>query len=260
MNSEQNRRSTANELFDRAACYDLGINWSARLKREIPVLTDVLGPPAAGGLLDAGCGTGHQICALAQNGYRAVGADLSEEMIGIARRAAMNLGVSAEFHVTPYATLHHTVGGGFDGLFCLGNALAAAGSADAVRDAIGQFASCLRSGGRLFIQIVNFPLMRRDNPCVRGPRVARVGDVEYVSMRHFVFGDEQVEITNITLWKDSGWKHRAHTGTLYPATVDQLRDWCEASELRVDDVWGGYDRAPFDPQRSTDLLISATKA
>ena len=223
------------------------------------MLIDVLGAPGAGGLLDAGCGTGHQVCALAQNGYRAVGADLSKEMIDMARQTATDLGVSADFHVTPYATLHHTVGGGFDGLFCLGNSLAAAGSRDAVRDAIGQFARCLRRGGRLFLQIINFPLMRREHPCVRGPRLARVDGLEYVSMRHFVFGDELVEITNVTLWKESGWQYRAHTGTLYPATLDQVRDWCAAFELRIDNVWGGYDRAPFDPQRSTDLLITATK-
>ncbi|MGB2988139.1 MAG: class I SAM-dependent methyltransferase [Phycisphaerae bacterium] len=246
-------------LFTRAEWYERTINWSARAKRELPVLVDIFGPPGKGSILDAGCGTGRQACALAKRGYRVVGADLSEEMLEVARRTARAASLNVEFVLTPYAALHTTAGGGFDGVYCQGNALAAAGTGEAAEEAVAQFAQCLRPGRRLFVQVLNFPLMRTEVPCVRGPRVATFDGREYIAVRHFHFGEEAVQVTNVTIWNEAGWKCQAHTGTLYPVSLDQLRTWCESSGLRIDAVWGSYAREPFEPGRSTDLLAAATR-
>ena len=246
-------------IFTRAEWYERSINWAARLKREIPVLVDVFGPPGTGGVLDAGCGTGHQACALAERGYRVVGADASEEMLEIGRCTSDSTGVDVEFVSVMYSDLHSVVGGGFDGVYCLGNALAAAASRDEVSTALTQFGKCLRTGGRLFVQVLNFPPMRDESPCVRGPREAVVDGRKYISVRHFHFSDDAVEVTNVTLFEDSGWQCRAHGGTLYPVTLDELRAWCGSSGLRIDAVWSSYGKEPFEPDGSTDLLIVATK-
>ena len=246
-------------MFASAKWYDRTINFSARLARELPVLIDVLGPPGEGGVLDAGCGTGHQACALAERGYRVVGADASEEMLDLARRRAGEGSAAVEFERTPYATMHEKLGGGFDGVYCLGNSLAAAATADEVAEAIDQFARCLRPGGRLFVQILNFVPMRSMVPCVRGPRVSTVDGREYVSVRQFHFSGDSVQVTNITIWNDSGWKQRAHGGTLYPIGLDELQKWCDTSGLRIDEKWGSYAREPFDVDSSTDLLIAGTR-
>ena len=262
MNSRQDtpaKPPKVDDMFTQAEWYDRSVNWSARLKREIPVLMDVLGPPGDGGILDAGCGTAHQAHALAERGYRVVGADASEEMLAIARRARGSTHGSVRLVLTHYAMLCEKTGGGFDGLYCQGNSLAAAGTREAVEEAVDQFARCLRAGGRLFIQIINFPLMRCEVPCVRGPRATTVDGTEYVSLRHFAFAVDSVTVTNVTLWQDSGWQCRAHSGTLYPVTLDELRTWCAASGLRMDEVWGGYDRHAFGANRSTDLIIVATR-
>lgn len=248
------------DAFAWAEWYERTIDWAARLQREVPVLAGVFGPPGSGGLIDAGCGTGHQAAALAQRGYRVVGTDLSEAMLAVARRGAGANGLPVRFVRASYHELQSTVGDGFDGLYCLGNALAAAGSRAAVREAIAQFARCLRDGGRLFVQILNFPPMRADSPCVRGPRVSEVEGVKYVSVRQFHFSADTVLVTNITIYNDGGWKQQAHCGVLYPATLDELREWCEFAGLRIDEVWGGYDRQPFDAARSVDLILQATRA
>lgn len=246
-------------LFSDADWYDQSIHWPKRLGREIPVLKDVFGPPGEGGILDAGCGTGHQVCALKGEGYRVVGADVSEEMLEVAGRTAQKAGVTVKFITCPYRALPEGVGGGFDGLYCLANALAAAGSRDAVAEAIARFAQCLRPGGRLFVQVLNFLPMRSEVPCVRGPRVATVDGRDYISVRQFHFVGEVVRVSNITLWHDEVWRQRAHGGTLYPVTLDELREWCESSGLRIDEVWGGYTREPFEPDRSADLILLATR-
>jgi SAM-dependent methyltransferase len=254
--SESNEREA---LFRSAEWYDRSVNWAARLTRELPVLIGVFGPPGAGGLVDAGCGTGHQACALAQKGYRVVGVDVSAEMLEVAREHGRRLAPDVDFACTPYATMHDYVGSGFDGLLCIGNSLAAAGTAEAAAEAIDQFARCLRPGGRLFLQILNFEPMRDVAPCVRGPRVTIIDGVEYVSLRHFHFGVDSVQVTNFTVWNDGGWKHRAHRGTLYPIAVGELAQWCGRAGLRIDDTWGSYAREPFDLGGSDDLLVAATR-
>ncbi|MFQ5590563.1 MAG: class I SAM-dependent methyltransferase [Phycisphaerae bacterium] len=247
------------DVFRQPDLYDRSIDWSARLAREVPVLADVFGPPGQGGLIDAGCGTGRQACALAERGYRVVGTDASAEMLEAAARLATSRAVPVNFVHVPYADLHEALAGGFDGVYCLGNALAAASTRDAVAEAIGQFARCLRLGGRLFVQLLNFALIRGEVPHVRGPRIARVDGTEYISVRHFQFFDDHVQVTNITLWYEGCWRQRSHVGNLYPVLLDELRALCERSNLRVDDVWGGYERTSFDPASSTDLLLAATR-
>jgi len=242
----------------RAEWYDGSINWNARIDREIPVLTEVFGPPGSGGLLDAGCGTGHQAIALAQRGYEVVGADLSEEMLAIAARHAADV-AGVRFVPTSYSELAATVGEGFDGVYCLGNALAAAGSKAGVGEAIAQFAACIRPGGRLFLQILNFAPMRRETPCVRGPRVVTVEGIEYISVRHFHFDAEAASVTGVTIWHDDGWKQRATGGRLYPIERDELVARCEQAGLRVDDLWGNYQRTRFDMDKPGDLILVATR-
>jgi len=245
--------------FTSAEWYDRSIDWAARIAREIPVLSDLFGPPGRGGILDAGCGTGHQAAELARKGYGVVGADISDEMLDVARRHAGAASADVRFVCTPYAGFHQTLGGGFDGVYCLANSLAAAGTRDAVAQAIQQFAACLRPGGRLFVQILNFAPMRNEVPCVRGPRVTNVHGCEYVSLRQFHFVEEGCQVTNMTVWRQAGWRYHAQSRILYPISGDELQTWCRDSGLRIDAEWGSYAREPFDKQRSTDLIIAATR-
>ncbi len=247
------------DLFTAAQWYDQSINWNARLGRELPVLVELFGPPADGGILDAGCGTGRQALALSEQGYRVVGADASGEMLQVARSLEPAGAGSIRFVQSSYEDLFGEVGGGFDGLFCLGNALAASGSFDATEKALSQFAKCLRVGGRLFVQILNFGPMREENPCVRGPRVVTVDGVEYISTRQFTFLEDRAIVTNVTLWNDQGWRKRAHSGRLYPLMLDELRTICGRVDLHIDDVSGSYHRDPFDPEESVDLIFVATR-
>ena len=242
-----------------AEWYDRSINWSARLNREIPVLTEVFGPPENGRVLDAGCGTGRQALALAERGYSVVGADINDEMLIVARRHAKEAAAELEFVHAPYADLFDTVGGGFAGVYCLANALAAAGSRDAVNRAIEQFGRCLRPGGRLFIQILNFEPMRQEQPCVRGPRIATVDGRQYLSARQFHFFNDLAQVTNITFWDDDGWQMRTHCGVLCPIEHVELGRLLTTNGIEINDRWGNYARDEFDPATSVDLIVTATR-
>lgn len=247
------------DIFESAEWYDRGINWAARLQREIPVLIEVFGPPGDGGLLDAGCGSGHQAIALAGRGYRVVGLDASAKMLELARSHGGQAGVACNFVEAAFSEAARA-GANFAGVFCLGNALAATGAKAEAERALAALAGVLQPGGRLFLQILNFTALRTEQPAVRGPRVQRHGDREYVSTRTYAFTGEQVQVTNVTLWREGdAWRQHAHGGTLCVIERDELAQWCMAAGLRIDAWWGGYDRAAFVPESSGDLILVATR-
>jgi len=249
------------DIFASAEWYDRTIDWSARLTRELPVLRDVVGSPGAGGLIDAGCGTGRHTLALAQLGYSVCGIDASAEMIGQAESFCQGASVEVgpRFFASTYADMISKVGEQNDAVICLGNALAAAGTRGAVETAIGAFGQCLRPAGKLFLQILNFAAMRQETPCVRGPRVATVAGREYVSCRHFHFAGDAADVTNVTVWKEKTWRMHSRCGTLFPLELPDLSTWCESASLQVDALWGSYAREPFDRSRSNDLIVVATR-
>ena len=246
-------------FFHSAEWYDLSINWAARLGREVPVLRAVFGPPGAAGLLDAGCGTGHQAAELARLGYRVTGLDPDESMLAFARTQAEQAGAAVELVTGGYADIPDRTPGPFDGVYCLGNSLALSRDAAGAQQAVRNFAGALRPGGRLFVQILNFLPMRNESPCVRGPRVVVHDGVEYVSTRLFHFHGDAVDLVNVTLYQQDGWQQQAHRGRLYPIRVDEMEHWCAAAGLRIDERWGGYERAPFAAASSVDLIVVATK-
>ncbi len=258
--SGEHEASDSSCIFDSARWYEISINWAARLEREVPVLRKVMGPPGELGVLDAGCGTGHQAVAMAQAGYRMTGLDASEEMLRVASARAAEAGVHVAWAGCPYDGLPDAVTHRFDGVYCIGNSLAAAGSADGVREALAAFAAVVRPGGRLFVQILNFAAMREEAPCVRGPRVARVDGTEYISVRVFQFAGDHVDVVNSTIWKEAGeWRQQAGGGRLYPATFDEMHDWLSRCRFRVDGAYGDYKLTPFDPSRPGDLIIVASR-
>jgi len=242
-----------------AECYDRQINWTARLGREIPFLTQVFGLPGRLGLLDAGCGSGRHAATLAERGYRVTAADASTDMIRYARRVAREQGVRVRLVRASFAELPKKAGGPFDGVLCIGNSLPLAGSAPGVRSAVRSFARLLRPGGHLLIQVINFARMHHElqhGGCVRGPHVLRSRGREYVSFKVFHAAGRQVTMTGVTLWKEAGaWKHEVFRGRLYPIDAAPLCRWLRAAGFRILKRLGSYAGEPYAAAHSPDLIL-----
>jgi glycine/sarcosine N-methyltransferase len=245
------------DLFASARWYDLGVNWEMRLARELPVFRDVFGPPGKLGLLDVACGTGRHVAALAQAGYRVIGLDCSADMLALGREHLSASGLHARLIEASFDAIPPDLGQ-FDGVLCIGNSLAAAGSSEVAERAVAAMARSLRPGGRLFIQVLNFERLRTERPAVRGPRARTEDGIEYLTTRLFTFAGDAIQVTSLTLWNDGGWKKHAASATLVPISQPELTLWCESAGLMITALWGGYDRQPFDAAASEDLILLAT--
>lgn len=247
-----------------AECYDRNVDWPTRLQRDMPFLVETFGPPGKLGLLDAGCGTGRHSSALAKCGYRVTGADTDTDMLRYARKVAKEAGARVRFVHAAYADFPRRLRGPFDGLMCIGNSLALAGSERDVRSAVDNFGRVVRPGGRLVIQVINYAQVRQQaahGGCVRGPNVTTIDGREYVSFKVFHVAGKRATVTGVTLWKEeTAWKRDTFQGHLCPIEMPSLSRWLRAAGFRIVRRLGSYAGKPYDAEKSTDLVVVAERA
>ena len=116
-------------------------------EQEVAFLVERLGLREGSRVLDVGCGPGRHSLALARRGIDVVGVDHSDVFIELAREAAKNEGLGAQFRRVDVRALDEH--DGFDAVICLcqGGFGLLGGRED--ERLLARFAAALRQGGRL---------------------------------------------------------------------------------------------------------------
>ncbi len=88
------------DIADHVGPAYLRYSFTKGTEQEVAFLIDVLGLEPGMTVLDVGCGPGRHCVALARRGIRAIGVDISERFVDVARELAEREGVSelTEFH------------------------------------------------------------------------------------------------------------------------------------------------------------------
>jgi SAM-dependent methyltransferase len=105
-----------------AQCYDL-IYKDKEYRREAEfaasLLARVLGkPPSETRVLDLACGTGRHAQELVRMGFHVEGADMSADMVSVARERSADLGLAISFHNESFQTCNR-LEGEFDGVIAM---------------------------------------------------------------------------------------------------------------------------------------------
>jgi SAM-dependent methyltransferase len=165
---------------------DIGALWELCLHREwdrpkaVAGIASWLGPPDGLAILDAACGSGFPAIDLAQRGYDLTCADGSARMLDYFRRNARQAGVDLQPWHLRWDQLPGRFAGQFDVVICRGGgSLIYAGTWDedmppdrhAIGETLQHFVTCLRPGGRLYVDITRSEDLARTEPHVyRHPR------------------------------------------------------------------------------------------
>jgi SAM-dependent methyltransferase len=124
-----------------------------------PVL-EALEPGAE--ILDCACGVGFDAMALARLGYRVSASDASEGMVERARQSITEANLQIPVVCCPWDQLPTVFRTQFDAVFCLGNSISHAPSADAMLRAFVAMHTLLRPGGLVVVESRDWEQMRAE--------------------------------------------------------------------------------------------------
>jgi glycine/sarcosine N-methyltransferase len=248
--------------------YDRFVNWPNRLAYEMPFLLQKLKgikkqPSDPLRVLDAACGTGQHAIALAKAGMHVSGADLSTEMIAVAHANAADAGVNVDFQAAGFGSLTYSFGkASFDALLCLGNSLPHLLSSKDLEKAVIDFYTCLAPGGLLVIQNRNFDAVLPVRNRWMEPQSHREGDREWIFQRFYDFEPDGLIRFNIVTLQRRGqedWQASLTSTRLYPQTRREVDSAVLNAGFAHLHVYGSLEEVEFDLQKSSNLVILATK-
>lgn len=248
--------------------YDRFVNWENRLAFELPFLLKQLQgvTPQAGvrlRVLDAACGTGQHVIALAKKGLDVTGADLSSEMIAVARANAGAAGLDLRFEPVGFGSLAKTFGAGsFSAILCLGNSLPHLLNPVDLSQALRDFSSCLTLGGILIIQNRNFDAVLASHSRWMEPETHVEGDREWVFQRFYDFEpDGLIRFNIVTLTRQTGkdWQSSLTATHLRPQKQQDLTDALTAAGFSNIQSYGSLSGEAFVPLGSGNLVLTASK-
>ena len=249
--------------------YDRFVNWHNRLAFELPfLLKELESVPAQPGapirVLDAACGTGQHVIALAKKGLDVTGADLSSEMIAVARANAKSAGLDLTFEPVGFGYLTGTFGAGsFNAILCLGNSLPHLLTPTDLADALQDFANCLTPGGILILQNRNFDAVLASRSRWMEPETHAEGNREWVFQRFYDFEpDGLIRFNIVTFTREAGsdW-HASLTAThLRPQTHPELTTALTAAGFTAIQSYGSLSGDEFIPLSSGNLVLTAVKS
>jgi SAM-dependent methyltransferase len=250
-----------------AEYYDAVINWQKRLARELPLLEE-LARSAGPRILVPACGTGGHVAALARQGFSVLGFDADEDMVAIARQRVDHEAnaISAAGGEANVRLLKMKEAGelrpAFDAAFCLGNALPGISGEGRLPAALKGIAGALRPGGVFFTQNLNYDLRWKEKaqwfPLLSG----ETAQEEILLVKFASYEPQAVNFHAMFLAREKAagkWQSHARSSRQIPlfcSLVAQLLTTAGFLELQF---WGDYARSPFDPAKSTDLLVKGDK-
>lgn len=246
---------------DFSADYDRFVDWPGRLAAEVPFIVRRLQRVGARRVLDAACGTGMHAVALARQGYWVAGADISPGMIEKARANAAAAGVDVRLETAGFGELHARFDTDFDAVLCLGNSLPHVLTPQALQVALADFAACLRPGGALLVQNLNYDRILARQERWMEPQARRDQDGEWLFLRFYDFDPDGLLTFNVVrLHRNNGlWEQRVMSVRLWPQRHAELAVALEEAGFTDIALWGDMTGAPFDADQSSNLVAVATR-
>lgn len=234
--------------------YAAMINWPKRLAFEEPFYRALFASVGVQRVLDVACGTGHHAQMFHSWGLDVEAADASPEMLAYARRTH---GAGEKLNWVQRSFAEPPTSGPFDAAICVGNSLALAADLAGVQRVLSTMLAALRPGGVGVVQNMNLwrladgELQWQKNAPFRTNGAAgllikgvrRAGDHGLVELI-------QVETAQGEL--------TAHTRSaqFFGLRAADLRTAAVAAGALNVEVFGTYDRSPYDESSSPDLLAS----
>ncbi len=241
---------------DLSAVYDALIDWPKRLAREEPFYRQVFEQAGVQSVVDVACGSGRHAAMFHDWGLRVEAADVSHEMIELAR---CRFGEPPGLRWVVRGFDLPVASGPFDAAVCVGNSLALAPDRRTAAEAVRQMLAAVRPGGMIVVQVLNLGRLP-EGPCVwqivkRATLAER--DLLLVKGVHRCGSGGFVDLVVVPL--DAEGSPHAESVPLLAIDSDDLQQMARSAGAAEVALYGNYQRTPFDSGQSPDIIVVATK-
>ena len=237
------------------------IAWPQRIEREWPLLREILTSGSSKRLLDLGCGTGEHARFLADHGFGVVGVDASESMIEQAM--ADPLPRNLHFVHGDVSRLEQLIEGRFGGAICLGNTLPHLRTDEALGSFFRGLRRRLLAGAPFVLQLLNYERIfaRQERHLPLNFRPHEDGESVFLRLMELSdYGRVLFFPTTLKLQPEAD-----PPVTVAASKRVELRGWRLAELANAlgeagfseRQLFGAFDRSPFEPRNSRDLIVVA---
>jgi glycine/sarcosine N-methyltransferase len=250
-------------FYDRLApLFDVMTDWASRLEVEGPFLFRLLEEIEAQTVLDAACGSGGHALALAERGYRVVGTDVSPAMIRLAQAKTADVD-NISFHIAELGDLARRFPS-FDVALCLGNSLPHLLTDTDLKTALADLGGCLRPGGMLILQNLNYDRRWRVRPRWFAVDSGFYQDRQALIWRFADYLDTAEPRINFHTaifcqGEDKAWSVEVNSTLQRPLFQADLARWLTAAGFTDIAYYGDLTGASFAKDKSPDLVIVARR-
>ena len=219
----------------------------ACLAAEVDFIVDTFDLEPGASVLDLCCGHGRHTVELARRGYRLTGLDLSPRHLALARQAAEDVGVTAEWIEADMRDVPH---GPFDAVVNMFSAFGYLESDAEDQKVIDGIAGALRPGGRFLSDVRNREQAIRTfrpydwQPLADGSAYLMENEIDLPASRWRVRN---------TLIEPDGRRTSADF-SVRQYTLTELTRMLAAAGLAVTGTWGGFDGSPYTIETARMIL------
>ncbi len=206
---------------------------------------------SSGWVLDLACGTARHTIALTKAGYCVVGVDVSFRLLEIAKQAGAAILVRCDLRFLPFKT------GCFSAVFSMDTSIGYLPSEVDDSKVFSETKNVLSCGSLFIVDIFNQPHLAskyRNN----APPLTRDYPSFVLNQKRKVSPDGKRLTDNWIIKDKATGKTRVFRHTVHLYERNELETHLSAAKLRVESVWGSYEKEPYSSD-SPRLILKTKK-
>lgn len=238
-----------NEISD---FYEKMIDFEKNLELRINAYQKIF--PEKGKVADLGCGVGLDSLAMAINGHKVTAFDISPKMVDETKKNAIKYKVDITAFVNSYETISQKFNHKFNYVISVGNTIAHVNSKQ-LNNAIKKMYDLLLPGGKLFLHILNYPLIKKENKKINNI-ANRDGKI---IIRFYDFRKDDLDFNILSFPQNSPKEFQLVTTKHYPHTKNKIGNYLKVAGFTKVKFTRNFAGDRFNASNSKDMFVEAIK-
>lgn len=244
--------SSANFYDDVSEFYEKMIDFEKNLQLRVKAYKNIF--ERVGAAADLGCGIGLDSIALAMNGHDVTAFDISPKMIDETQKNAAKFGLTIKTEVSSLESIPAAYKNNFQNIVCVGNTIAHLNSTQ-LKSVLKKICGLLKPGGKLFLHILNYEIIRKQNK-----RVNNIAVRDGVTIiRFYDFFEQHLNFNILSFKVEEPKNFRLVTTRHYPHRKNEIRSFLKSAGFVSIKFSKNFEGENFDQLESKDMFITATK-